>query len=100
MNINFRDSIASVTADTGNDDDGDGNGATFSIKEGTSGTQTVTLSGEHLTGYLAPRMEDIRKDGKASEARMRLEHGHAVYWQPSVCAFNVPANKGGNVTLM
>ena len=96
LNINFRDSIATVTV-TGNtgtldaDADGDGDGSTFTIKEGTSGTQTVTLSGEHLIGYLAPRMQDIRKDGKASEARMRLEHGHAVYWQPSVCAFNKPA---------
>ncbi len=96
LNINFRDSIATVTV-TGNtgtldaDADGDGDGSTFTIKEATSGTQTVTLSGEHLIGYLAPRMQDIRKDGKASEARMRLEHGHAVYWQPSVCAFNKPA---------
>ena len=96
VNIHFRDSIATVTVtgntgDLGADADGDGDGSTFTIKEGTSGTQTITLSGEHLTGYLAPRMQDIRKGGKASEARMNLEHGHAVYWQPSVCAFNLGA---------
>ncbi len=101
VNINFRDSIATVTVtgntgDLGTDADGDGDGSTFTIKEGTSGTQTVTLSGEHLIGYLAPRMQDIRKGGSASAARMNLEHGHAVYWQPSVCAFKKPANAGGN----
>ena len=100
LTINFRDSIATVTA-TGSTGDagvngGDSDGATFTITEGTSGTQTITLSGQHLIGYLAPRMEDIRKGGKASEARMNLEHGHAVYWQPSVCAFNKPANGAGN----
>ena len=101
LHINFRDSIATVTVtgntgDLGADADGDGDGSTFVITEATSGTQTVTLSGEHLIGYLAPRMQDIRKDGKASEARMNLEHGHAVYWQPSVCAFNLKANAGNS----
>ena len=101
VNINFRDSIATVTV-TGNtgdldaDADGDGDGSTFTIKEATSGTQTITLSGEHLRGYLAPREEDIRKGGRASAARMYLEHGHAVYWQPSVCAFNKGPIAGAN----
>ena len=103
LNINFRDSIATVTGEiridtTDPDHDGDADASTFPFYEGTSGTQTITLSGEHLVGYLAPRMEDIRKGGKFSEARMTLEHGHAVYWQPSVCVFNKPANAGGNVT--
>ena len=97
VNIDFRDSIATVTAQalTGGIDgnaDGDGDASTFTITEGTSGTQTVTLSGEHLVGYFAPRMQDIRKGGHFSKARMQMEHGHAVYWQPSVCAFNKPAN--------
>ena len=101
VNINFRDSIATVTVtgntgDLGADADGDGDGSTFTIKEATSGTQTITLSGEHLRGYLAPREEDIRKGGRASAARMYLEHGHAVYWQPSVCAFNKGPIAGAN----
>ena len=98
VNINFRDSIATVTATMST---GEGTGHTasngdFTITEATKGTATITLSGEHLRGYLAPREEDIRKGGRASAARMYLEHGHAVYWQPSVCAFNKGANAGGN----
>ena len=103
VTINFRDSIASVTMTANSGEAAAGEAATatnianplaasdFTITEGTSGTQTITLSGEHLVGYLAPRMEDIRKksNGRAghfTRAHMRLEHGHAVYWQPSVCA--------------
>ena len=98
VNIHFRDSIATVTATMST---GEGTGHTasngnFTITEATKGTATITLSGEHLRGYLAPREEDIRKGGRASAARMYLEHGHAVYWQPSVCAFNKGANAGGN----
>ena len=102
VNINFRDSIATVTATMSTGDPRyqtwtpPGNGSTFTIKEATSGTQTITLSGEHLRGYLAPREEDIRKGGRASAARMYLEHGHAVYWQPSVCAFNKGPIAGAN----
>ena len=101
VKIHFRDSIATVAARvllSGTDPnfDADGNASTTLIYEDSSSYRTVHLSGEHLVGYLAPRMEDIRKGGKFTEARMTLEHGHAVYWQPSVCAFNLPANTGAN----
>ena len=98
VNINFRDSIATVTAtmSTGDGTNHSASNGDFTITEATKGTATITLSGEHLRGYLAPREEDIRKGGRASAARMYLEHGHAVYWQPSVCAFNKGANAGGN----
>ena len=105
--IDFRDSFsfATVTA-TSSGDAGAGVAASsgfaasdFTITEGTSGTQTITLSGDYLIGYLAPRMEDIRQksNGRAghfTRAHMMLEHGHAVYWQPSVCAFNKPQQTG------
>ncbi len=98
VNIHFRDSIATVTAtmSTGDGTSHSASNGDFTITEATKGTATITLSGEHLRGYLAPREEDIRKGGRASAARMYLEHGHAVYWQPSVCAFNKGANAGGN----
>jgi len=96
--IHFRDSIATVTAtmSTGDGTSHSASNGDFTIKEATSGTATITLSGEHLIGYLAPRMQDIRKGGRASAARMNLEHGHVVYWQPSVCAFDKEANAGSN----